>query len=265
MDDGMTHVKVSIKTPHGEIEGGIGVPHRMMNTVDLVAGSLDLTNQIVGMAVEYANSQDLRISCRKGCSICCNQMVPVSKPEAFFLLDLIRERLPSDIREMVKERLKLAAAKLEESGIAARLDKPSILAEDHDRLGDDYFHLGMPCVFLTDAGACGIHPLRPTACREYNVVTPAELCADPVKNRVQVALPALKMSMVLAQLYAQETDTPAELMPLPLAIAWAADHEGERGPLVEGPELFGRFMGVVSRAGHAKPATDPDGESGNES
>ena len=265
MDDGMTHVKVSIKTPHGEIEGGIGVPHKMMTVVDLVPGSLDLTDQIVGMAIEYANSRDFRISCKKGCNFCCNQMVPVSKPEAFFLLDLMRERLPANIRDMVKERLELAAAKLEESGIATRLDKPTILEEDHDRLGEDYFHLGMPCVFLTEQGACGIHPLRPTACREYNVVTPAELCADPVKNQVQTALPALKMSMVLAQLYAQETGTPAELMPLPLAIAWAASHEDERGPPVEGPELFGRFMGIVSRAGRAKSKTAAEEESGTES
>jgi len=253
MDDGMTHVKVSIKTPHGEIEGGIGVPHQLMTSVDLVPGALDLTDNIVGLAVEYANSQDFRISCQKGCSICCNQLVPVSKPEAFFLLDLIRERLPAKIRKMVKERLGIAAAKLQESGIAARLDKPTILDEDHDRVGEDYFKLGMPCPFLADNGACGIHPLRPTACREYNVVTPAELCADPVKNQVQVALPALKMSMVLAQLYAQETGTEAELMPLVLAPAWAAEHEDERGPLVEGPELFGRYMGIVARAGRAKP------------
>ena len=262
MDDGMTHVRVSIKTPHGEIEGGIGVPHQMMTSVDLVPGALDLTDNIVGLAIEYANSQDFRISCKKGCSICCNQMVPVSKPEAFFLLDLVRERLPADIREKVRERIRQIAATLEESGIASRLDKSRLLEEDHDRLGEDYFKLGMPCPFLAENGACGIHPLRPTACREYNVVTPAELCSDPVKNQVQVALPALKMSLVLAQLYAQETGTDAEVMPLPLAIAWAAEHEDERGPEVEGPELFGRFMGIVSRAGAAKPRSTEDEETG---
>ncbi len=253
MEPGMTHMRVNIKTPHGEIDGHIGVPHKTITAVDLVPGALNLTDNLVGLAIEYANSKDFRISCKKGCSICCNQLVPVSKPEAFFLLDLIRDRLPEHIRQMVKERLGVAAEKLEESGIAVRIEKQDVLKEDHDLVGEDYFNLGMPCPFLSDSGACGIHPLRPTACREYNVVTPAELCAAPVRNKVQVALPALKMSMVLAQLYAQETGTRAVLMPLVLAPAWAAEHEDERGPLIAGPELFGRFMGIVARAGWPKP------------
>jgi Fe-S-cluster containining protein len=263
-ENAMTHVKVSIKTPHGEIDGGIGVPHRMMTSVDLLPGALDLTDNLVGMAIERAKEQDLHVSCTKGCSRCCYQMVPVSKPEAFFLLDLMRERLPDHIRSMVKERLKDAAERLGESGIADQLKKPDLRDEDHGRLGEDYFRLDMPCPFLADHGACGIHPLRPSACREYNVVTPAELCEDPVGNKVQVPLPALKMSMVLAQLYAQETGTQAELMPLVLAPAWAAEHEDERGPPVLGPELFGRFMGIVARAGRPKPEDPgeppPDGE-----
>ena len=73
-----------------------------------------------------------------------------------------------------------------------------------------------------------------------------------------MVLPALKMSMVLAQLYAQETGGRAELMPLVLAPAWAVEHENERGPESEAPALFGRFMGIVARAGWPKEE-DSDG------
>ncbi len=250
----MTYVKVNIKLPHGEVDGNVGVPHEMIDTVSLVPGALELSDQVVALALKYAEEAGHEITCKKGCSICCRQLVPVSKPEAFFLLDLMRQRLPDDRRNMVLARMKAAADKISEAGIADRLKKVDLTIDDHQQVGNDYFKLGMPCPFLTDTGACGIHPARPTACREYNVVTPAELCDDPVGNHVNVALPALKMSLILAQVYAQETGTKAEVMPLVLAPAWAAENEDQRGPKVEAPELFGRFMGILGRAGAPPPS-----------
>jgi Fe-S-cluster containining protein len=263
MEPGMSHVKVNVKTPHGEIDGNVGIPHVMMTSVDLVRGALDMTSNLVGMAIEDATKKDLEISCRKGCSVCCNQVVPVSKPEAFFFLDLIRQKIPEDIRETVKGLFEAAALRIDETGIAARLSKPDLTEEDLDQIGDEYFKLGIRCPFLSNAGACGVHQFRPTVCREYNVVTPAELCADPHHNPVRVVMPAIKMSMVLARLYAQETGTEAELMPLVLAPAWAAEHDDERGPLVEGPELFGRFMGILARVGRPR-AEDSDEAQGED-
>ena len=252
MESGLAQVEVDISTPHGDIKAGVLIPGIPMGPADLVQPALELSSRLASMAIEHAKKEGRELSCRKGCSACCSQLVPVSKPEAFHLLDTIR-RIPEDKKAHVMKRFREAADKLEETGIADLIRNPDATAEDHRLAGEKYFALGLPCAFLTETGSCGIHSARPSACREYNVTTPAENCRDIVGGEIRVEHTAVKMAPVLARLWAQEKGGVSEVMPMPLAAAWAAEHEAERGPTAPGPELFGRFMGIVSRVGAPRP------------
>ena len=113
------------------------------------------------------------------------------------------------------------------------------------------------CPFLKSGEVCGIHPARPAACREHNVTSPAELCQDPFGNQVRPLPMAIRMNSVLARLWAQEKDETAQFLPMPIALEWAREHRAERAPVAEGPALFGRFLGVLGRAGRARPEGEP--------
>jgi len=49
---------------------------------------------------------DCTISCKKGCSSCCAQLVPLSIPETFYLERLVEE-LPGQHKKRVKQRFAL--------------------------------------------------------------------------------------------------------------------------------------------------------------
>lgn len=80
-----------------------------------------------------------RLACARGCCACCRTHldIPVYPLELMGLYWYCNEALAGDLRQRLRTRL----------------------------LG---YAPGEPCPFLVD-GACGIHPLRPMACRQFNV------------------------------------------------------------------------------------------------
>ncbi len=132
----------------------------------------------------------------------------------------------------VEAKLAAARARLEETGLWSRLND---LAETDRQLSDDdleqtnrdYYALRMPCPFLENE-MCSIYEDRPAACRELLVLSPAELCQDMVRNPVRPLPVPVRISTVLGMLWAELVGGPARLVPLPVALAWAARHEAER-------------------------------------
>ncbi len=61
---------------------------RMVRASKIVPLLQIVTDKIVAIGVSEMESGGGRISCRKGCSACCSQLVPVSEPEARYLLPL---------------------------------------------------------------------------------------------------------------------------------------------------------------------------------
>ena len=101
------------------------------------------------------------IACKAGCSHCCSQWVPGVK--GFEI-----ERIAAYVEE--SELVEEISAALRE-----RLDAyERIEAGDRDVA---YARLGLPCVFLTSDGTCGIRPIRPLTCRGFFSFGPPERCA----------------------------------------------------------------------------------------
>ncbi|MCB9480882.1 MAG: YkgJ family cysteine cluster protein [Desulfobacteraceae bacterium] len=95
-----------------------------------------------------------RLACARGCSTCCSTHVtiPVYPMEILGIYWYVLLKLEKDMQKILKERL--------------------INHKDNDG-----------CPFLID-GACFIHPMRPLACRHFNVFnTPCAPGEDPYYTR----------------------------------------------------------------------------------
>ncbi len=95
-----------------------------------------LSNQGVAAAIK---SDGRKLACGRGCASCCRTHtdIPVYPLELMGIAWFAREKLAGELRERVRQQLLR-----------------------HRELG--------ACPFLVDE-ACAIHPLRPMACRQFNV------------------------------------------------------------------------------------------------
>jgi len=110
----------------------------------------------VSAAIEREKKQGREIACTKGCSSCCttHQDIPVYPLELMGMSWYVIEKLESPLRE----QLKLQLEKINEIE---------------------------SCPFLL-SGACSIHPMRPAACRQFNVLdTPCAAGEDAFHTRKQ--------------------------------------------------------------------------------
>ncbi len=96
-------------------------------------------DQGVYEGVRREEGQGRRLACADGCSACCRShlTIPVYPLELMGLYWYCSERLGGDLRGRVAHQLRGHAT-------------------------------GQPCPFLVD-GSCAVHPLRPIACRQFNV------------------------------------------------------------------------------------------------
>ncbi len=113
-----------------------------------------IADQGIHEAVRREEKQGRALACRKGCSSCCrtHTTIPIYPMELVGLYWYVAEKLHGPIREVLK-------AQLAETG------------------------LENTCPFLVD-GACAVHPVRPMACRHFNVFgAPCSQGEDPYYTR----------------------------------------------------------------------------------
>ena len=111
----------------------------------------EMHNEIDGFIesiTEYAERQNQRIDCRKGCEWCCHQPVFALDFELAYLNDFISRTLNEDIRNEIKKR-------------AVNKNKKLSLLNETDLLNAKF-----PCPLLEN-GACIAYKARPMACRIY--------------------------------------------------------------------------------------------------
>ena len=244
--------EVKFTTPLGPIRGQVAIDTGPMRLVDLVPTAYELTNILVKLAALREDKAGRSISCGPQCGVCCCQMVPLSPPEAFYLVDLL-DSMDSCHRQVLLDRFEALVRELKRRNMVQELLAPEYSDDQGLAIAKEYFRLQMPCPLLVKE-SCSIHPNRPVACREYNVTSPPELCAEAAIDSsgiAKVPMP-LPLSAPLARLTAQLTGTKARLIPLVLAPAWAAEHEGLRKRQWPGIELFQAFMEEVGKTAATK-------------
>jgi Fe-S-cluster containining protein len=241
---------ISLTTPAGELTTSVEAPTTLIPITAIVPLTRRLGEEATALEEAQEREAGRPISCQKGCAACCRMLVPVSPPEAFALKAMV-DALPEERRNVLLNKLSSAQARLEETGLLARLtalaetDKP-LNDEDLEPMNRAYYALRMACPFLEEE-TCSIYEDRPAACRELLVTTPAELCDDLINNPVRPLPAPVRVGTVLALLWSELSGAPPMLIPLPLALDWAEKHAGEGRGVWRGTQLLDQMLEKVWR------------------
>jgi Fe-S-cluster containining protein len=259
---GFGTVKFALRVGDASIEVDAQLPEGAVAPAVLLPILQNLSNSMSELTVRRADRLGSRLSCREGCGACCRQAVPITPVEARAIAEWL-DAQPAERQAVLRERFRQAAAKLEESGIAADI-RASANAQGRDLmhvLGLKYFALGIPCPFLEEE-RCTIHEIRPLRCREYLVVSPAEHCAHPETKEIVGIKPPVLLSQILARWNVNGDPQPHELILLAMLDEWIAKHPaGEDRAHRTSPELLEEFLRAFARDAAAAPA-DPRGAAG---
>lgn len=194
-----------------------------------------LADTIVKIGIENAEARGAKISCQAGCGACCRQLVPISKPEAHRLRELVNE-MPAPRRAEIVARFDNALQKLQAAGLMERLEARDFASkQEASAFGMEYFRQGIACPFLENE-SCSIYADRPISCREYLVTTPAENCASPSAETVRCVEMPGRVSNSFSPLGRNPDEHGAPWVPLILALKWSAAHPNEP-PARPSPDL----------------------------
>ncbi|NWF71569.1 MAG: YkgJ family cysteine cluster protein [Nitrospirae bacterium] len=242
--------EVALNMPAGRLTTVIDVPTGFIPINAIVPVTRRLGEEAAELEVQHAIEAGLAISCRKGCAACCRMLVPLSVPEAFALRECV-EQLPADRRTLLLNRLSETKDRLKHEGLWERLTDVAeasspVPDEELDPINRAYYALRIPCPYL-DNELCSIYEIRPAACRELLVTSPAELCQDLVQNPV-IPLPvSMRVSSVMALVWGTLTSSPPRLIPLPMALEWAERHEEEARMTWPGSSLLDQVLDKMWR------------------
>jgi Fe-S-cluster containining protein len=151
---------------------------------------------------DEASKLEAKVSCRRGCTHCCHQVVGVSLAEAVVLLEEVDLSWWANNRSEVERR--------------ARLWLDGMTSEA-------WFVTRTPCVFL-DGTDCSVYSVRPITCAAYAVVTDPKMCSADYPGATigyvdmsDVALPASALALRLAK----DVAMPQGVMPMSVALVLA--------------------------------------------
>ena len=237
--------EVALNTPAGRLTTAIDVPTGLIPITAIVPLTRRLGDEAAELEIQQAIETGQSISCRKGCAACCRMLVPLSAPEAFALQEYVKQ-LPADRRTQLLNRLHDTKDRMKQAGLWDRMSdvaeaSKQVSDEELDPINQSYYALRIPCPYLENE-LCSIYEARPAACRELLVTSPAELCQDLVQNPVTPLPISMRMSSILGLTWGTLTNSPPRLIPLPMALEWAARHEEESRRTWPGSSLLDQVL-----------------------
>jgi len=242
--------EVALNTPAGRLTTAIDVPTGFIPITAIVPVTRRLGEEAAELEVQHAIEAGRAISCRKGCDACCRMLVPLSVPEAFAMREYV-EQLPTDRRTLLLNRLSDTKDRLKHEGLWERLtdvaEASSPVPDDElDPINRAYYALRIPCPYLENE-LCSIYDARPAACRELLVTSPAELCQDLVQNPVMPLPVSMRISSIMGLVWGTLTSSPPRLIPLPMALEWAEQHEEDARRTWPGSSLLDQVLDKMWR------------------
>lgn len=258
-DDWITG-RASLRIEGQPVDLEMTVPARPVQLHRMLPVFHQLTDLFVDASVQAAAAQGRAVSCKAGCGACCRQAVPISEAEVQQIAELV-DAMPEPRRGEIRARFAAGVARIRASGWfdamdafveAAQATPHEAIAEELSEIVLQYFRQGVPCPFLEDE-SCSIHAVRPLACREFLVSSPAAHCSAPSAQSVQKIPVAMRASRTLWTLSRTERFGKHRLLPLILALELA--QAPPRDPAEKtGPEWMMAFFEAL--AGPARPASD---------
>jgi Fe-S-cluster containining protein len=143
----------------------LSFPHEEKNLawLKILLDTYFIVDKGVAKAVEVEQKRGRKLACSKGCSHCCSthKDIPIYPLEIVGISWYATEKITGPAREMLKRQL-------------------------------NNFKQSAPCPFLVDTH-CSIHPMRPMACRQFNVFgRPCKEGEDPYYTRREDVMDPVK-------------------------------------------------------------------------
>lgn len=213
---------------------------RFAGLSDLIPLAWALSDVIMDAVLDRARRQGKKISCQKKCAACCDYLVPLAIPEAIHLYGAI-EALPAErSRAMWHDSLSVAKRLLHNDPGQVPNGDSSL-----ESLGEWYSDKQVSCPFLKD-DICTIYDVRPLACREYLVTSPARSCRTDSQASVEkLELPCSILESV-GVVAAKLEGTPVDAVMLPLVLPWVLENRERVLRKWPAQEMIQCFLDVVS-------------------
>jgi Fe-S-cluster containining protein len=219
--DTIKRVSMVMTSPIGfSLPIDVEIPDMMITLADLVPPIQNLTDSVVSLAIKEHTKTGKAVSCKAGCASCCNQLIPLSVPEVFYIMDHIR-RFPKPRQMKTIDRFKEVYKVITDNNL---IDRLKVLVDDKDHPRDPsisrkYFEMGCPCPFLEDQ-SCAIHEIRPIVCREYNVSSDPKHCGDPYHHKIDIINLYNSNTKALAEVASRVLEQPRMLVLMPMIFDW---------------------------------------------
>lgn len=222
--------------------------------MELLPLAREISEGITAIVIEHERAEGRNVSCRAGCGVCCGQLVPIAPAEAVRLAEVV-EAMPGRRRETVKARFENAVRRLREIGLVDRGASPGQAAlrspapsrkTPWEDVSHRYFDARIPCPFLEE-GSCGVYSERPMVCREYNVTTPASLCAT-LTSDVRDIPRLVRMSEVMKNFTNRLLGRNDFNIPLTLSFDWAPANRDAFDREGDGEELATELIRCIQEA-----------------
>ena len=194
----------------------IHVKPEIIKLSEIVPLTYEISSQISTHIHAKISENRTNIPCRKGCSDCCNYLVPLSIPEVFHIKEQVFA-MPENIKQEVYKSF-LSSAK-----ILLRNVPMNLTSIEMENLSKWYSDLNLSCPFLSD-NACSIYDNRPIACREFLVTGSSKFCGPEYNfdfNKIDLPVSILEC---LGKLSAEFKQTDNEAMMLPISLFWAEEN-----------------------------------------
>ncbi len=226
-------IKLILTTIHNaKHQFSLSIPDHSITIDEFIKPLYELCDFIIDLELSHTSS-----SCKKRCSVCCNQLIPLASGEIIHLFN-VQNSLPGLRQKEIETKIK---------HITGKVEKNKKTKQNNISFDNYYFQLGLPCPFLEN-DACSIYSQRPFVCREYHVRSSPLKCVNPyLENPVRVAkginLGAL-VTVFCARLFGFSN------LPIPLFhyIEWTSFHLYLKDKTFSSQWLFGNFLDGLSRA-----------------
>ena len=190
-----------------------------------------LSTKLAIMVLNKLHSNGEFVPCHKGCSACCNYLIPLSVPEAFHLREEVLAMPTEQGRAVSQSFLDTAKIILNEKPKKFDINESAETScqIQINELSKWYASLKLACPFLSN-NLCTSYEHRPIACREHIVTDSTLLCDDEWSDESQIVQMPISILNCLGQLAAELEQSDIEAVILPLALPWVQENieRGER-------------------------------------
>jgi Fe-S-cluster containining protein len=227
----------------------ISVERKQAKLTDIVPTARAIAEKLSLAMVDKLRRNGTIVTCHKGCSSCCNYLVPLSVPEAFCLREEIlampEEQARATMQLFLNSAIRILDSKFQESDLNELIHTNTPVQTDN--LSEWYAGLNLTCPFLSD-GICTSYEQRPIACREHLVTGSALLCEAHRVNEPKVVKMPVNILECVCRLTAELEQSEIEAVMMPLALPWAQENLGRSERTWPAVTIVKHFVAIIKKA-----------------